>query len=202
MNSDITGDIYQAYCTYCAIKLHFGSKSYDYFKYHGKIKSLSIESFKKRKDRRFFYKLSRQYTGPNLTEFLVANFTQGNIYVGDLFSETAINHHTDWRQRVFNIYQVFEDDLNRLDKDFITNLKVVAGQNPPLLSLHLTKDISLETLCIMGELFKFYDAWSQKIIDPVIWPHLRFTLERYHPFLASHYLYNNIIKIFSKKFDK
>ena len=49
---------FETYLNYLALKLHFEGK-YDYFKYGGKT-SATIESFKKRKDKHQFVKLSRK----------------------------------------------------------------------------------------------------------------------------------------------
>jgi hypothetical protein len=56
--SENTG--FAAYALWNALKLHFTSESYDYFKYKGKMK-ISDESFLKRRDRFFFAKLERKY---------------------------------------------------------------------------------------------------------------------------------------------
>ena len=54
----ITG--YEAFGIYQALKLHFTTENFDYFKYNGKSK-ISVTSFENRKDKWFFYKLSRKF---------------------------------------------------------------------------------------------------------------------------------------------
>ena len=51
---------FDAYQVYTAIKLHFSSSRYDYFKFDGKTK-VSIEKFLQRNDRYFFEKISNKY---------------------------------------------------------------------------------------------------------------------------------------------
>ena len=58
---------FAAYALWNALKLHFTSDSYDYFKYNGKT-SISVTSFENRKDKYHFYKLSRKFT--NKDDFL------------------------------------------------------------------------------------------------------------------------------------
>ena len=49
---------YNAYKTYVALKNHFKSDSYDYFKYKGKAR-VKEETFLKRKDKFFFEKIRK-----------------------------------------------------------------------------------------------------------------------------------------------
>jgi hypothetical protein len=64
---------YEAYTIFNSLKLHFTQESYDYFQYQGKTRS-SIEAFERRKDKYFFYKLSRKWIDKKEYElFLVAN---------------------------------------------------------------------------------------------------------------------------------
>ena len=49
---------FECYKTYVAMKQHFTKDKYDYFKYGGKSRA-SATSFKGRKDRYFFERMSR-----------------------------------------------------------------------------------------------------------------------------------------------
>ena len=81
---------YEAFCLFQAIKLHFTSASYDFFKYNGKS-NISVTAFENRKDKYHFYKLSRKFPNKEmLIEFLVANFLEKDkLWVGDLLNEEA-----------------------------------------------------------------------------------------------------------------
>ena len=48
---------FEAYLQFLALKLHFTSDHYDYFKYNGKHNA-SLESYDKRTDKRFFKRLA------------------------------------------------------------------------------------------------------------------------------------------------
>ena len=52
---------YEAFGIYQALKLHFTTDSYDFFKYNGKT-NVSVNAFENRKDKYHFYKLSRKYS--------------------------------------------------------------------------------------------------------------------------------------------
>ena len=51
---------YEAYTLYLAIKLHFTSDNYDFYRHNAKVNS-SFNTFLKRNDRFFFHKLTTKY---------------------------------------------------------------------------------------------------------------------------------------------
>ena len=59
---------FAAFAMWNALKLHFTSDSYDYFKYNGKT-NVSKQSFTTRKDKYQFYKLSRKYSLEDFINF-------------------------------------------------------------------------------------------------------------------------------------
>jgi len=61
---------FAAFALYNALKTHFTSTSYDFFKYNGKT-NVSKETFMKHKSKYQFYKLSRKYTLEELRNFFI-----------------------------------------------------------------------------------------------------------------------------------
>jgi hypothetical protein len=168
----ITG--YEAFGIFQALKLHFTSDSYDFFKYNGKSR-VSVDAFENRKDKYHFYKLSRRLTNRDeLIMFIVANFVQNeNIWVGDLLTEES---ETIYRQRqkvIQSLSYIFENDCRKLF-DGIDNpngfLKVMNGEYPILMTKVLQRDIEIETLCIMNKILGFLPSWNNKIEDTIRWP--------------------------------
>jgi hypothetical protein len=168
----ITG--YEAFGIFQALKLHFTSDSYDFFKYNGKSK-VSVDAFENRKDKYHFYKLSRRLTNRDeLIMFIVANFVQNeNIWVGDLLTEES---ETIYRQRqkvIQSLSYIFENDCRKLF-DGIDNpnefLKVTNGEYPVLMTKTLQRDIEIETLCIINKILGFMPNWNNKIEDTIRWP--------------------------------
>jgi hypothetical protein len=168
----ITG--YEAFGIFQALKLHFTSDSYDFFKYNGKSR-VSVDAFENRKDKYHFYKLSRRLTNRDeLIMFIVANFVQNeNIWVGDLLTEES---ETIYRQRqkvIQSLSYIFENDCRKLF-DNIDNpnefLKVTNGEYPVLMTKTLQRDIEIETLCIMNKILGFMPNWNNKIEDTIRWP--------------------------------
>ena len=103
---------YEAYKTYCAIKRHFQSPTYDFFKYNGKVRA-SRSAFEKRNDKYFFAKLAKH---KDVIGFLVANFVHGDRWVGDLVNEqVAEKAYREWLMKKQSITYVFKNDLDKID---------------------------------------------------------------------------------------
>ena len=116
---------YDAYKMYCALKRHFQSNTYDYFKYNGKVRA-SYSTFEKRNDKYFFAKLAKH---KDVIGFLVANFYYGDVWVGDLVNEqTAENQYKEWLKRKQSLSYIFKNDVERIDS-LIDEMKVIDSQH-------------------------------------------------------------------------
>jgi len=181
----ITG--YEAFSLYQAIKLHFTTDSYDFHKYGGKSK-VSVEAFENRKDKYFFYKLSRRlHDKDELTDFLVANFLQDdNCWVGNLLEETSETVYRERQKVLQSISYSFQNDCEKLFEN-VDNpnvvLQVENGEYPKLLSMTLQKVIQIETFCIINSLLNFLPKWDAKIDDTIRWPQYKRKVIKYTPFI-------------------
>ena len=174
-----TNDAYQMYVYYLAIKRHFTS-NYDFHKYNGKINA-SVTSFETRKDKFFFYKLSKKTDAKN---FILANLVENpNIWIGDMIGEKGDAVFMEWKKRQQSISYVFKSELSNLDEDFDSNLIVKDGKHPKLLRLHINRTVSKETLIIVDDLTNVFSYWSKKILDNIIFPDILNTCNKYKPFL-------------------
>lgn len=177
----IAMDGFDAYKTYVALKNHFNSKTYDYFKYNGRCKA-SKQSFDKRNDKYFFQKLSKQ---KNIVDFLVANIVYGdNIWVGDVINNTeAEKCYREFLKVRESLSYIFKNDLDKFGDPFLDSFLVDDGQHPKALKLYLEKEIHLETLIILNDLSCFMKHWNRKIEDTVVWPMIYNKCKKLRPFL-------------------
>lgn len=176
-------DAFETYKHYLALKRHFTSKSYDFFKYNGAVKA-GRTTFEARKDRYFFHKLSKQ---KNVTDFLLAIFVYGDkdMWVGDIVNnEESEQIYLKWRRVKESLTQTFKNDLDRLDDNLPMNFLPQDGQHPPLLRKLLSKEIHIETFIILNDLIRFSSLWNRKIEDTIIWPEVREKCKKYQPFLS------------------
>lgn len=191
----ITG--YEAFSLYQAIKLHFSTDSYDYHKYGGKSK-VSVDAFENRKDKYFFYKLSRRFQNKDdLIDFLVANFVYDEkCWVGSLLEESAVEKYRERQKILQSLSYTFENDCDKIfDEIFNPNevIKVVNGEHPLLLTMALRKEIEVETLCILNQLLSFFGLWTNSISDTIRWPEYRRKILKYTPFVKFDEVKNRMI---------
>ena len=177
---------YSAYVLYMAMKLHFTSPSYDYFKYHGKT-NVSESTFLKRRDKYSFYKLSRKYNLEELKNYYVANFLEGDIqWVGSISAADGEECYNKWQKRIQSLTYRFEQDIiGLLNATQSPNemLMVENGDYPLLLKEMFQGNICIETVCILNDIMNFFPMWSKKISDTIIWPIEEKRCLRYTPFI-------------------
>jgi len=166
---------------YVALKNHFTTKSYDYFKYQGKSRSVTVDKYNQRKDKVFFMKLAKHKDPRN---FLVANFLEGTTWIGDLaYNEQAQTTYTNWLKRTQSLTYVFQNEITKLDDDLNTNFIVTDGQHPVALKLYLKKEISIETLVILIDIVRCYSHWQKSLAEDIVWKEVSHKLSKYKPFL-------------------
>jgi hypothetical protein len=179
---------FEAFTLYESLKLHFTRDSYDYFKYNGKTNH-SPQTFENRKDKYFFYKLSRKYKDKDeLSEFLVSNFLNSDkVWVGTLLAEEAEVTHRNRQKILQSLSYTFENDCRKLF-DEVKNpndILLTDGDYPVLLTRTLRGEISIETLCILNSILNFLPMWDKKIADTIRWPEFRKKLVKYAAFLPK-----------------
>lgn len=176
---------YEAFSLYNSLKLHFTSKSYDYFKYNGKS-NISIEAFENRKDKYHFYKLSRQNQKEDYINFLVSNFLiKDSLWAGDLLQEEAVVAYKQRMATIQSLGYVFSNDCEKLKNSVESpnDLLKTDGDYPILLTMVLRKEIQLETLVILNSFMNFLPMWDKKIADTIRYPEVSRKVKKYQPFL-------------------
>ena len=180
------GSGFSAFAIFNAIKLHFTSSSYDFFRYNGKS-NVTKQNFANRKDKYSFYKLSRKYRNEDLVNFYVANFLVKDItWIGDITGAEGEENYKMWQKRNQSLNYRFKEDIMYLvDKVSVSSdmIKVKDGQYPLLLNETMQGAVSIETLSILNRMMGFFEMWNKKISDTIIWPTWKMKCERYTPFI-------------------
>ena len=189
---------FETYKLYHALKLHFTSNSYDYFKYHGKSK-VTMRTFETNGNKYKFSKLSRKYSIDEMKDFLIANMIEGKgEWIGDLISDGE-ECYKKWQKRMQSLTYTFTNDtlwlLEAYRDDKEMPFKVINGQHPDLLGLMMRGKIALETVCILDDMMNFLPTWQKKITEDIIWPiHYRL-ITKYKPFIQyDKEKFKNILK--------
>jgi len=174
---------FDTYRTYLALNQHFTRKSYDYFKYNGKVK-VSETTFLGRKDRYFFEKASRKFKKEEFIEFLLANYTSGTEHwIGNLMSGANLIEMKKWKKRIDSLTYTFKEDIISIvdqEETLDSALKMQEGRHPLLYRMYLRKKVSLETLVILDDLVGYSKLWKR--YDDMMMNDLLFLMEKYRPF--------------------
>lgn len=170
---------FDAYKMYLAIKRHFARPKYSYIKSNGHVKA-NESTFELRNDKFCFYSLSRK---PDLKNFLLANFLEGDIWVRDLLNDESENRYVQWQLRTQSLAYNFEKELSGISENFKSYFVVRGGQHPQLLRQFRQGNISVETLTILNDLLNFFPYWDEKIADTILWPKTRDTCLKYAEFI-------------------
>jgi len=173
---------FEAFKLYTAIKNHFTTDSYDFFKYHGKTK-VTQNTFDVRKDKYMFHKLSKH---EDPLTFLVANLSENpKLYVANMFDLDKEMKYNEFLRRKQSLTYIFENDIDNLLEDFDKNFEVPDdGDYPFLLKLLTRKKIAKESFIIMNDCVRFFGLWNKKITDPVLWPQIALNCKKLYPFLS------------------
>jgi len=181
---------FAAYALWNALKLHFTSDSYDYFKYNGKT-NVSKFTFSTNKSKYHFYKLSRKYNLEELKDFYIANFIQGKgDWVGDLLQDGDENY-TKWQKTQQSLTYAFENDImymfDSVDGAEFWHIddyfKPIGGGWPMLITKMMHDKIKLETVCILIDIFDCMPRWEKQITEDIVWPTHRRIIKKYTPFI-------------------
>lgn len=187
---------YECYVDYLALKRHFTTNSYDYFKYNGKVR-VKIDAFEKRKDKFFFEKLSKHRDPHGV---ILANILKSkDIWIKELVSDKAQENYNLWIKKTQSITRHVESELWLLDDNFDSNFKVVSGNHPPLLKLFLSDKLSLESLIILTTISGCIPHWCKNMKGDFIWDDVNKKIIKTKPFI--HYDVEKIKKICLDRFS-
>ena len=173
-------DPYEAYVKYLALKSHFSDKNYDFFKYNGKVRAWRT-TFETRKDKYFFYKLSKQ---KEPIDFMLANFiSNDDFYIGDIREDKANETYMEYKKRMQSLSYVFKSDLSKMKEDFNENIIVPKNEHPYLLRLYMRKDICIETLTLINRCVNIFNYWDKELEGDIMWPTIKMKAVKFSPFL-------------------
>lgn len=189
---------YEVYVTYLALKRHFSSEAYDFFKYQGKIRC-SMETFKKSKDRFFFEKLSRKKSQQEIIDFFVSNFiasdNPSSLWIGDVIKKGEGIFIESKRIRESMSY-IFEQDLKTIleSQHLYELIKSEGTKHSKLIKLHLNNTLRFESFFILIECLNIQKQYDKTYTDP-IWSSISKKISKYRNFFRGDYdKYKSIIR--------
>jgi len=122
-----------------------------------------------------------------MVPFLVANFVHSDDnWTKSLLEDEAEETYRDWKRTTDSMSKVYTEDLQKIaTKDNFNDLfKVEDGQHPKLLVLFMQKEVTMETMVILNNIFNFVKIWDKKITDDIIYPKISRKIRKYGAFLS------------------
>jgi hypothetical protein len=183
---------FEAYEKYIALKLHFSTDRYNYFTFDGKIK-ISRDSFEKRNDKPFFYRLAKKYKTEEIEQYLVANFLDNpENWVGDIIAVEGDDVLKSHQKKIQSLTYNFKQDVTHLHEfstawfnSFDCVFVAVRGMHPVILDMALQKEINIETFIIINKILNFFPKFDKKIKVKLIWDEFKNKSLKYEPFLKN-----------------
>lgn len=176
---------YEAYKMYLALRAHFQTDEYDVIKQRGRIRA-SHKSYAGSGKAFGFRRLTKLYKDAEICDFMVANFTAGDLW-GGVFDADAGRQYQEWKRRVESLRYVFTNDLETLlqltEDEAQSLLDCEPGRHPLILRAYLGHKICLETLVILDVLLNFRETLDQSLQGMLMWPETSRLIRKYRPFL-------------------
>ena len=172
---------FDTYVRFLAIKRHFTTDNYDYFKYNGKVRA-NNKTFMARNDAYSFAKLGKREDSQGL---ILANvLVKPDIWVRDLLDEEAEERYILWKKKIEALGYNFKSDLGKLYENYQENFISYDGQHPYIMTKYLQKQISLETLTILAHSANIFSYWDKKVVDKIVAYDIIRLVRKYKPFLT------------------
>lgn len=181
---------YEVFCQYQAIKLHFSTDSYCYFKYNGHV-ATKPEGFEKRKDKYSFHKLARELRDHEVVGFFVATFlVNPKAYTEAFLEPEAKERYRVWQDKINNLPALFYLDMRKI----VTNKLDLGirsifcppedGSYPFIWTMMEQKDIMMESVAILHGLTGILDLWDDHYKSNYIYEKTSKLIRKYEPFLG------------------
>jgi len=175
---------FDAYVLFLSMKNHFTQEKYDFFKYKGKIKNVSKDSFSVSKDRFLYQRICRMYDEGAINDFFVANFIKGKVWVRDFLEEEAHDDYVNYVKRKQSLSYTFTNDLDRLFSNYPPETAFrIKGGMPPILNSVMCGTVSPETFAILDRFLGLSKTYDEQMPGDFIWSKYRLLAHKFHPFL-------------------
>lgn len=156
---------FEAYRLYVALKKHFNSKSYDYFKYDGKV-NVTHRSFERRPDQYFFHKLSKMRDAKMM---LVYNLVDSDSWIGDIcINEESLERYYMHKKVNQSLKREMELALSKFES--ITQmLSAENGMTPLIIKKFIQREVPLEILVVICDTLRTQAYWRRMVPnDPLL----------------------------------
>lgn len=183
---------YEVFCAYQAIKLHFTTDTYCYFKYNGHV-GTKPEGFEKRKDKYMFHRLARLLKDHEVVGFFVSNFLlKQKAWTQDFLEPQAMETYRAWNKKFQALSYHFDQDMTKIaeeldkhDMNIASMFKIPEDGSYPLIWKMMNQnEIMFETMVILHGMTGILDLWDKKYSSDYIYEKTSKLIRKYEPFLG------------------
>lgn len=189
----MTKEGYEVYIMYLALQRHF-STNYDYFLYNGKVKA-SSDAYSARNDIFSFEKLTKIIRKEDREDFFVAHFLDNpKEWIRNMSKSKMEEYRAKFR--MFPIK--FKEDLQFIELNGPSAMIACEADKIPLIHRScINGTISLETICVLDDIFPYLEKHEQTVTVPFVWPDYINKVKKYKPFVQKKLQFNfiNIVDI-------
>jgi len=186
----MTKDGYEVYIMYLALQRHF-STNYDYFLYNGKVKA-STDTYSNRNDVFSFEKVSKIIRKEDREDFFIAHFLDNPK---EWIRNMSKSKMEEYKAKFKNFPIKFKEDLHYIQINGpATMIESQADKIPLIHRSCINGSISLETICILDNIFPYLEKHEQTVTVPFVWPDYINKVNKYKPFVKKK-LQDNFINI-------
>lgn len=187
-------DAYNVYRQYIAVKRHFHSVQYDFFKYSGRV-TATPKSFERRKDRNFFFRIAR-YKDPLF--MLVYNLCESNRWVGEIcLDQEAVDCYRKHKKTNQSLRYEFKQELKQFSN--AKEMIAVQGTHPLVVRKYIRGDITLEGLTLICDILRPLAYWQREMKDDPLIEIISRRVHKYKGFMS--YDRNIMKKMLKDSFD-
>lgn len=186
----MTKDGYEVYIMYLALQRHF-STTYDYFQYNGKVKA-STDSYSNRSDIFSFEKVTKIIKKEDREDFFVAHFLDNpKEWIRNMSKQKLDEYKATYK----NFPTKFKEDLEFIKLNGPYNmLEATKDKIPEIHKYCINNTLSLETICILDDIFPYIERHDHIVQVPFVWPDYINKVSNYKPFVKKK-LQDNLINI-------
>lgn len=168
--------LFGIYRMFHAVKLHFTTSTYDFFKYYGRIK-LTEKSYEESNEKYSCEKLRKKYTSDkDLLDLFVSNiYLNSTCWIGDLSSEDSYDILMKYKSKRQALTHVFKEDMLKLFEE-----KKKRTMNE-IFQFVLSQEIEPESFLILSKILPIFKTLDGK--NDILWNHFKGPLIKYNRFL-------------------
>lgn len=189
---------FQVFVVFSTIRLHFSTKTYDYFKYRGQSRSVTPESFARTPSQYPFSVISRKFPSQDDVEhFFVSQYVCPQNLLKEPYkiwiTDMNMDNYLWWKKRRDAQLYTFTEEVSLLDERYqIGNVfKLSSNEDrvfPQVLENIINGEIGLDFInlsskALSDESFYIWNHFDKKISEDLIYPILKLKSKKIDQFL-------------------